>query len=356
MGIEFLNPITSARRTVYYTLLLWRHQIGKQLRLFTRRLRFRLRPPRPFALEIRADSTPRGDKTLVLFFSQNVFGHPLEGYLTNAQIPSDFEISTDLSRLHEASAIVFHVPEMQTLEGITKFPGQLWIGWSTECPAHRPHQRFLDRFDLSMTYKTDADVFSSYVPSVEDLSRPALAKAPGKLVSFFASNSVELSGRTAYAARLMRYIQVDSHGKCLNNRKIDDDTGWESKLDKMSRYKFDLAFENAIDDDYVTEKFFQPLIVGTVPVYLGATNVSKFAPGEHCFIDCNDYKDPRDLAEYLLYLDNSVDEYAKYLAWKNRPFAQSFLDLAVRAAGNPFSRLFSTVQCRLKQESGVYQK
>jgi len=297
------------------------------------------------------------DKTLVLFFPTDIFRViPLAEHLKYATTPPGFEISTDLDRLHEASAIIFHVPDMLTLKGIPKLPGQLWIGWSGECPIHRPYQHSFDIFDLTMTYKADADIFKPYFPALADLRNPAVTKHPGALVSFFASNVIEFSGRTAYAASLMRHIQVDSYGKCLNNRKIKDDEGPGSKLELMSRYKFDLSFENTIDDDYVTEKFFQPLVVGTVPIYLGASNINRFAPGDHCFINCNDYRDPRELAEYILHLHNSDSEYAEYLAWKDKPFLASFVDLYDRIEGNPFSHLFASIQHRLKQDQRVIRQ
>jgi hypothetical protein len=42
-------------------------------------------------------------------------------------------------------------------------------------------------------------------------------------------------------------------------------TGTQAKLNTIGRYKFYLAFENNNAVDYVTEKFFHSLIVGTVP-------------------------------------------------------------------------------------------
>jgi glycoprotein 3-alpha-L-fucosyltransferase len=51
------------------------------------------------------------------------------------------------------------------------------------------------------------------------------------------------------------------------------------KVEALQEYKFSLAFENSNVEDYVTEKFFQSLVAGAVPVVVGAPNIQDFAPG-----------------------------------------------------------------------------
>lgn len=41
----------------------------------------------------------------------------------------------------------------------------------------------------------------------------------------------------------------------------------------VARYKFVIAYENSICNDYITEKLWRPLILGVVPIYFGAPNV-----------------------------------------------------------------------------------
>lgn len=41
----------------------------------------------------------------------------------------------------------------------------------------------------------------------------------------------------------------------------------------MAKYKFTIAFENAIGDDYITEKLWRPLILGSVPIYMGSPSI-----------------------------------------------------------------------------------
>lgn len=81
-------------------------------------------------------------------------------------------------------------------------------------------------------------------------------------------------------------------------------------------YKFFLAFENSFCPDYVTEKLFKPLHYDTVPIVMGAS-YSSFAP-PNSFIDVRDFQSPKQLADYLLLLDNSEDVYERYFDWKRK--------------------------------------
>lgn len=41
----------------------------------------------------------------------------------------------------------------------------------------------------------------------------------------------------------------------------------------ISRYKFIIAYENSICDDYITEKFWRAITTGVIPIYFGAPNI-----------------------------------------------------------------------------------
>lgn len=47
----------------------------------------------------------------------------------------------------------------------------------------------------------------------------------------------------------------------------------------------------------------------------GGANYSKFAP-DHSYINVLDYDSPRDLANYLLYLDSHPEDYLSYFWWR----------------------------------------
>jgi hypothetical protein len=163
------------------------------------------------------------------------------------------------------------------------------------------------------------------------------------VATLFISSGMNRSGRIEYAAELMRHLEVHAYGQILGNRRIPNDQGRASKLDLIADHQFDLGFENAIAEDYVSEKFFDPLMVGTVPVYLGAPNVEQFAPGDHCFINTADFSGPTELANYLRYLQDHPAEYDAYLAWKERPLRSAFLSLLEGQREHSFARLCRAV-------------
>jgi len=207
---------------------------------------------------------------------------------------------------------------------------------------------FMSQFDLTMTYRWDSDIPSAYFGR----STPAavvcapLAKTERAPAVYFASNNFDKWGRWEYVRELMRDLAVDSYGKSLRNQRLREDRGSETKLQAIARYRFTIAFENSITHDYVTEKFFDPLKAGSVPVYLGAPNIDEFAPGERCYIDAAQFHGPRELAAYLDWLAREEAEYERLLAWKTQPLRESFL-AKVRVLRKPLAeRLCEKLRCQ----------
>lgn len=84
-----------------------------------------------------------------------------------------------------------------------------------------------------------------------------------------------------------------------------------SKVEVMEKYKFSICYENARDiPGYITEKIFDCLFAGCVPIYWGANNVTDYIPKE-CFIDKRDFESYEEL--YAFMNNMSEDDYLKYL-------------------------------------------
>jgi hypothetical protein len=89
------------------------------------------------------------------------------------------------------------------------------------------------------------------------------------------------------------------------------------KVKVLSNYKFYLAFENSPIDDYVSEKVFEGLLAGTIPVYRGAKRIHKFMPAENSFINANELT-PRELADLMMKIAKDEKLYDSYFQWKEK--------------------------------------
>lgn len=108
----------------------------------------------------------------------------------------------------------------------------------------------------------------------------------------------------------------------------------------MSNYKFYLAFENLAVEDYVSEKVFEGLLAGTVPVYRGTSAIHRFLPGNSSIIDANNLS-PKDLADQLKRIGNDESEYKRFLKFKETGVRKEFEEVALRSYIHP------NVLCRL---------
>ena len=121
----------------------------------------------------------------------------------------------------------------------------------------------------------------------------------------------------------MKYVKVDSYGRCLHNRDLPEHLlntltfNTEDLLNIVAKYKFAIAFENAICHDYITEKFWRPLYAGSVPIVKGSPTIRDWAPDvEHSIIIADEFASPKALAKFLHSLDQNDSEYDKYLEFK----------------------------------------
>ena len=288
------------------------------------------------------------DTVLILFYN-TMWGAPLD---VPESLPAGCGITTDRSRYADAAAVVFHLPEWRTWRRFflpRKRRGQLWVAWSMECERNYPlllDPGFMRLFDLTMTYRQNSDIplcyGSAYVEA--DFRGPPGPKKDHPLAAAFISSSADRSDRRRYVRELSELIALDSYGRFLRNRPLARDQGRITKLQTISGYKFTLAFENAVGEDYVTEKFYDPLLAGSVPVYLGAPNIDDFAPGDRCFINAADFPRPKALAGYLSEIGNDEEVYRSFFAWKEKPFRPAFRKLMECAAKHPFVRLCEAVR------------
>ena len=63
--------------------------------------------------------------------------------------------------------------------------------------------------------------------------------------------------------------EIDLYGRGTNNPLLQ-------KEEALIDYRYSITIENTKQENYITEKLIDSLVVGTIPVYWGCPNLSKF--------------------------------------------------------------------------------
>jgi hypothetical protein len=125
-------------------------------------------------------------------------------------------------------------------------------------------------------------------------------------------------------------FRVDGLGRCLRSpvgpegyelpRTRDTRYNLEIKREVISNYMFNMAFENSLEPGYVTEKPFDALISGTVPIYLGdAKQLKSILPHPKAAIFLEDFdNDAKKLTSYLKLLMANETAYEEHRAWRRQ--------------------------------------
>ncbi|XP_048883787.1 alpha-(1,3)-fucosyltransferase 11 isoform X2 [Brienomyrus brachyistius] len=243
-------------------------------------------------------------------------------------------------QLHRrTTAIIFYGTDFRAYEApLPRLPHQMWALFHEESPMNNyvlSHSPGIHLFNYSATFRRESDypLTLQWLPTLDYLLSPPVFSLQQKNkwrraglapVLYMQSHCDVPSDRDRYVRELMKYIEVDSYGKCLNNKPLperleDTSTATGEDAEFMSfvaRYKFHLAMENGLCADYMTEKLWRPLHQGCVPVYRGSASVLDWLPSEHSAILIDDFPSPRELAQYLKALDGDDAEYARFLGYK----------------------------------------
>ncbi|KAI4367616.1 hypothetical protein MLD38_023332 [Melastoma candidum] len=191
-------------------------------------------------------------------------------------------------------------------------------------------------YDVVMTTSLSSDVPVGYFSWAEyDIMAPVQPKTERALAAAFISNCGARNFRLqALEALEKSNVRIDSYGGCHRNRD-----GRVDKVETLKHYKFSLAFENSNEEDYVTEKFFQSLVAGTIPIVIGAPNILDFAPSPKSILHIKELKDVPEVSTTMKYLAEHPDAYNQSLRWKYEGPSDSFKALVDMAAVHSSCRL-----------------
>lgn len=268
----------------------------------------------------RRKSLERLPQTPLVFFADREFDRSWLEQAGNA-VAGKLELTEAPEQAGQADLAVFHLPQRRTLDNLSKPAGQLWIGVTYESDLNYPHQAdagWMERIDILASYRRSSDIPLHYTwPAPwESYFLPPPAKSPDSLVCAFISNGRTCSDREEWLDEAERWLPVHHYGRVRRNRPVEADLGRETKLATLGRYHFNLALENALDPDYVSEKWFDCLVAGCVPVYRGAPNIAEFAPSPGCYLDAGAFTSIRELAGEMKAIAADPARYAAFFDWK----------------------------------------
>lgn len=72
----------------------------------------------------------------------------------------------------------------------------------------------------------------------------------------------------------------------------------EDKIETLSNFVFNLCFDNYNAEGYITEKIIDCFYAGTIPLYLGAPDITDYVP-ENTFINVRDFASYEHLYQYI---------------------------------------------------------
>ena len=265
------------------------------------------------------------------------------------------EVVMGMSGVFAADVVAVHAPsllssgqtrEVELLRRNTR-PEQVWILVTQESSENYSEQAspgFRSLFDGEMSHRQTAEIWIPYLDAGITGAEIDPAEKT-ELCCAFMSSGFNASGRQEYLASLMHHLDIASYGRVQNNRRIPDDGGRTSKLAVMRRFRYAIAFENSRETDYVTEKFFDPLSIGTIPIYLGAPNIGEFCPGNECCIDASAHPDPRTLARLIREKD-----FRDYHRWRGQPLRRSFMERSARLSVPFHERFLASAEALLQRK------
>lgn len=248
----------------------------------------------------------------------------------------------------------------------------IWALLQEESPMYCKEcldEDFLNLFNFSSTFSRNSDLpfpllnmvslnnITSKIFFVQTKKKNSFLKEISPIL-YLQSNCKTTTLRDSYIRELMQYIPIDSYGKCLNNKKLPNaykHFGYKylernDFLHFVARYKFVIAIENSVCDDYITEKFWRAIHVGVVPIYLGSSTIRDWLPNAKSAILFEDFPTPKLLIAYIDNLMQDDDLYEQHLEHKTQGIIRNqylINELKMRPYQTDFELVKKKLECLL---------
>lgn len=214
----------------------------------------------------------------------------------------------------------------------TRHPGHAALAYMGMEPFHPTNVHPPD-WTTILSYRTQrsaaragtrSDVHLTYVTEEHDFFQDAALQPAGpfaqRLEAVWISSRCVAARDDLVRALMAAGLDVYSFGRCLHQPRTDTMFpecrrlgGWQEKVCIYRHFKFVVAIENTIVEDYVTEKLFDALQAAAVPLYKGAPNYHDYVPPGSTVV-----MDEFPTVEAVVRFVRSMGEPAhnQYFAWK----------------------------------------
>ena len=221
-------------------------------------------------------------------------------------------------------------------------PWKYSILFSTEPFHHEPRPYtalFCGNNEMTSNSKEKCVLFPFYWFETKlnkelEVLKPWQGPVPQKFACAFVSNPLN-DLRTRVVITLAHLGYLDNYGLIGNN------TGGRyagNPEDKMKEYKFNICFENASHEAYVSEKLPNTLKAGIVPVYWGCPNIYKYF-NKNRFINVQDDKDST-ICEMISLMVIIAKEEERWRNIVNQPiFPEEGVALSLESMGDDLGRI-----------------
>lgn len=236
-------------------------------------------------------------------------------------------LTDDRRAYRQADAVVIHHRDVAHGASLPTEPrprAQAWIWLNYESPTHTPNLSLFEGvFNLTMSYRADSNIFLPYGylvargHGVAPCAPPASPLLRPYLLAWVISHWNDSHARVAFYYELSLHIDVHVYGDVYLGQPLPRMEG--SVVRVVSQYQFYLSLENSQHTDYITEKLWNALQAGAIPVVLGPSreNYERFLPPE-AFIHVDDFSTVEGLAQYLNTLRGNPELLQHHLDWRDR--------------------------------------
>lgn len=162
-------------------------------------------------------------------------------------------------------------------------------------------------------------IFKRIIPYYFEKHPGNMAFKDRKLLTNISGNKSSDNPKELYSERrrIIKFFeknypeQFDLYGTGWTREEYSSYQGTPAnKFDVYHNYRFALSLENTKNvKGYITEKIYDCLVAGVVPVYEGADNILDYVP-QSCFVDYKQFGTIEELADFLSNM--TEEEYAEY--------------------------------------------